>query len=126
MKSGDGRLPFPDGDAAYAFQSSAHGPLGAGKSGSNRGLQGGVLLFVNDAWEISKDHFYPAHMIDAATRAIHIFQTHAHALDGSRKFPELPVELLLYGRPGVLVEIDPKSSDVSMNQCFRRPRGFLP
>ena len=54
-------------------------------------------------------------MIDAATGAIHIFQTHARALDGFRKFPKFHVELSPYGRPGVLVEIDSQSSDVSLN-----------
>jgi hypothetical protein len=65
-------------------------------------------------------------MIDAATGAIHIFQTHARALDGSRKFPKLPVELSPYGRPGVLVEIDSQSSDVSISRRHMRPRGFSP
>jgi hypothetical protein len=78
------------------LQSPTHGSLGARKSAAKRGIQSDVLLLVNNTREISKDHFYPAHMIDAATGAIHIFQTHAHALDGSRKFPKLPVELSPY------------------------------
>src|SRR6185436_18966333 len=102
------------------------GSLGARESAANRGIQRDVLLLVNNTREISKDHFYPAHMIDAATGAIHIFQTHARAFDGSRKFPKLPVELSPYGRPGVLVEIDSQSSDVSINRRLMRPRGFSP
>jgi hypothetical protein len=64
---------FPDGFAVYALQSPAHGSLGPRKSAANRGIQRDILLLVNNTREISKDHFYPAHMIDAATRAIHIF-----------------------------------------------------
>src|SRR5215510_3878946 len=115
---------FPDGLVASALQSPAHGPLGARKSAANRSIQGDVLLFVNDTRKTPKYHFYPAHMIDAAPWTIHVFQPHAHALDGSRKFPELPVELLPDGRPGVLVEVDSKSSDVSLNLRLPRPRGF--
>jgi len=63
-------------------------------------------------------------MIDAAPWTIHVFQPHAHALDGFRKFPELPVELSPDGRPGVLVDVDSKSSDVSLNLRLPRPRGF--
>src|SRR5262249_55563464 len=118
--------PFPDRFAAYALQSPAHGSLGARKSAANRGVQRDVLLRVNNTREISKDHFYPTHMIDAATGAIHIFQTHARALDGFRKFPKFHVELSPYGRPGVLVEIDSQSSDVSLNRRLMRQRGFSP
>jgi hypothetical protein len=88
--------PFADRFAACALQSPTHGALGARKSAANGGIRRDVLLLVNNTAEISKDHFYPAHMIDAATGAIHIFQTRARALDGSRKFPKFPVELSSY------------------------------
>jgi hypothetical protein len=64
--------PFPDGLAAHSLQSPTHGSLGALKSAADCGIHGKVLLLVNDARKISKDYFYPAHMIDAATWAIHI------------------------------------------------------
>ena len=83
--------PSPDGFAARALQSPTHGSLGARKGAANRGIHRDILLLVNNAREISKDNFYPAHMIDAATGAIHIFQAHAHSLDGSREFPKLRV-----------------------------------
>jgi hypothetical protein len=66
-------LPFPDRFASCALQSPTHGSLGASKSAADRGIQRDILLLVNNAREISKDHFYSAHMIDAATGAIHIF-----------------------------------------------------
>ena len=56
-----------------ALQSPTHGPLGARNGAADRGIQRDVLPLVNNTGEISKDHFYPAHMIDAATGAIHIF-----------------------------------------------------
>jgi hypothetical protein len=65
--------PLPDRFAACALQSPTHGSLGARKSAANRGIQRDVLILVNNTREISKDHFYPAQMIDAATWAIHIF-----------------------------------------------------
>jgi len=116
--------PFPDRFAVCALQSPTHGPLGARNGAADRGIQRDVLLLVNNTREISKDHFYPAYVIDAAAGAIHIFQTHARALDGVRKFPKLPVELSPYGRPGVLVEMDSKSPDVSLNRRIMRQRGF--
>jgi hypothetical protein len=54
------------------LQSPAHGPLGARKSAADRGIQGDVLLFVNNTRKIPEDHFYAAYMIDAATGAIHV------------------------------------------------------
>jgi len=55
------------------LQSPAHGSLGARNGAADRGIQRDILILVNNSGEISKDHFYPAHMIDATTGAIHIF-----------------------------------------------------
>jgi hypothetical protein len=65
--------PFRDGFAARALQSLTHGSLRASKSAADRPIQRDVLLLVNNTREISKRHFYTAHMIDAAAGAVHIF-----------------------------------------------------
>lgn len=124
--AGTGSRSRPDFDRLLtsAIQASAYSALRPNEGAADRGIERGVLRFVQHARKTAQDHFDPTDMINTAARAVHVLHTDADPLDRACKLSELHAQFLPDGRSLLLAEIGSQHTDMRWNQRYIRTAGL--